>query len=232
MSTPIRVLIVDDHTVVRDGLQALISAEAGMQVVGAASDGIEAVRLARELNPDVILLDLVMPRMDGVQTTLEIKRDNPEARILVLTSFAEDHQVFSAIKSGAMGYLMKDTSSEELIQAIRDTYHYRPAMQPKIARKLMEDIQSQDSRENENALTEREIEILQLVALGKTNQEIADDLVLSERTVRTHITNILAKLGLSNRTQAALYALREGIAHIQYTLPDNPGEKDRGNSLE
>jgi NarL family two-component system response regulator LiaR len=127
---------------------------------------------------------------------------------------------------------MKDTSSEELIQAIRDTYHYRPAMQPKIARKLMEDIQSQDSRENENALTEREIEILQLVALGKTNQEIADDLVLSERTVRTHITNILAKLGLSNRTQAALYALREGIAHIQYTLPDNPGEKDRGNSLE
>ena len=105
-------------------------------------------------------------------------------------------------------------------------------MQPKIARKLMQDIQSQDTKENENALTEREIEILQLVALGKTNQEIADDLVLSERTVRTHITNILAKLGLSNRTQAALYALREGIAHIQYTLPDNPIEKDRGNSPE
>jgi NarL family two-component system response regulator LiaR len=222
MKSNIRVLIVDDHTVVRDGLQALISAEPGMEVVGSAADGIEAVRLAQELKPDVILLDLVMPRMDGVQTTLNIKKDNPDARILVLTSFAENHQVFSAIKSGAMGYLMKDTSSEELIQAIQDTYHYRPAMQPKIARKLMQDIQSQDSKPAaDNALTEREIEILQLVALGKTNQEIADDLVLSERTVRTHITNILAKLGLSNRTQAALYALREGIAHIKYTLPDD-----------
>lgn len=225
MNGDIRVLIVDDHTVVRDGLQALINAEPGMQVVGSAADGVEAVRMARELTPDVILLDLVMPRMDGVQTTLQIKKDNPEARILVLTSFAENHQVFSAIKSGAMGYLMKDTSSEELIQAIRDTYNYQPAMQPKIARKLMQDIQSQDSKAGgENALTEREVEILQLVALGKTNQEIADELVLSERTVRTHITNILAKLGLSNRTQAALYALREGIAHIKYTLPDDqPG---------
>ncbi len=220
MNGDIRVLIVDDHTVVRDGLQALITAEPGMQVVGSAADGVEAVSMARELKPDVILLDLVMPRMDGVQTILEIKKDNPEARILVLTSFAENHQVFSAIKSGAMGYLMKDTSSEELIQAIRDTYNYQPAMQPKIARQLMQDIQSQDSKPgSEMTLTEREIEILQLVALGKTNQEIADDLVLSERTVRTHITNILAKLGLSNRTQAALYALREGIAHIKYTLP-------------
>jgi NarL family two-component system response regulator LiaR len=220
MNGDIRVLIVDDHTVVRDGLQALITAEPGMQVVGSAADGVEAVSMARELKPDVILLDLVMPRMDGVQTILEIKKDNPEARILVLTSFAENHQVFSAIKSGAMGYLMKDTSSEELIQAIRDTYNYQPAMQPKIARQLMQDIQSQGSKPgSEMALTEREIEILQLVALGKTNQEIADDLVLSERTVRTHITNILAKLGLSNRTQAALYALREGIAHIKYTLP-------------
>ena len=223
----IRVLIVDDHTVVRDGLQALISAEPGMQVIGSAADGLEAVRMARELEPDVILLDLVMPRMDGVQTTLEIRSENPDARILVLTSFAENHQVFSAIKAGAMGYLMKDTSSEELIQAIRDTYHYRPAMQPKIARKLMQDIQSQDKEDTDYSLTEREIEILQLVALGKTNQEIADDLVLSERTVRTHITNILAKLGLSNRTQAALYALREGIAHIKYTLPDNQLDEER-----
>jgi len=227
MMADIRVLIVDDHTVVRDGLQALISAEPGMQVIGSAADGLEAVRMARELEPDVILLDLVMPRMDGVQTTLEIRSKNPDARILVLTSFAENHQVFSAIKAGAMGYLMKDTSSEELIQAIRDTYHYRPAMQPKIARKLMQDIQSQDKEDSDYTLTEREIEILQLVALGKTNQEIADDLVLSERTVRTHITNILAKLGLSNRTQAALYALREGIAHIKYTLPDNQLDEER-----
>jgi len=222
MTEIIRVLIVDDHTVVRDGLNALLAAEPGMEVVGSAADGIEAVRLAQELNPDVILLDLVMPRMDGVQATIEIKRNTPDARILVLTSFAENHQVFSAIKSGAIGYMMKDTSSEELIQAIRDTYHNKPALQPEIARKLMRDIQNQAGQESlVNTLTEREIEILQQVALGKTNQEIADELFLSERTVRTHITNILAKLRLSNRTQAALYALREGIAHMRYVKDDN-----------
>jgi two-component system, NarL family, response regulator LiaR len=222
MTETIRVLIVDDHTVVRDGLNALLSAEPGFEVVGSAADGMEAVALVQQVNPDVILLDLVMPRMDGVQATIEIKRTNPEARILVLTSFAENHQVFSAIKSGAIGYLMKDTSSEDLIQAIRDTYHNKPALQPEIARKLMRDIQSQAGQESlVSTLTEREIEILQQVALGKTNQEIADELFLSERTVRTHITNILAKLRLSNRTQAALYALREGIAHMRYVKDEN-----------
>jgi NarL family two-component system response regulator LiaR len=215
----IRVLIVDDHTVVRDGLEALLSAEAGMSVVGSTGDGLQAIKLALELQPDVILMDLVMPHMDGVQATLEIKRKMPEARILVLTSFSEDHQVFSAIKAGAMGYLMKDTSSEELIQAIRDTYHNKPALGPEVARKLMLDIRGEQSA-GADQLTDREIEILQQMALGKTNQEIADELVLSERTVRTHVTNILAKLGLSNRTQAVLYALREGIAHIRYTRDD------------
>jgi len=222
MSENIRVLVVDDHTVVRDGLIALLSAEPGMEIVGSGSDGIEAVKLAKELNPDVILLDLVMPRMDGVQAIQEIKREDPDARILVLTSFAENHQVFSAIKSGAIGYLMKDTSSEELIQAIRDTFHNKPALQPEIARQLMQDIQNQnDGAASDDSLTLREVEILQQVALGKTNQEIADELVLSERTVRTHITNILAKLQLTNRTQAALYALREGIAHIDYIKKDD-----------
>jgi NarL family two-component system response regulator LiaR len=217
MSRPICILIVDDHTVVRDGLNALISAEPGMKVIGMAGDGIEAVRLAQELQPDVILLDLVMPRMDGVQATLEIRKVYPKARILVLTSFAENHMVYSAIKAGAIGYLMKDTSSDELIQAIRDTYFNRPALGPEIARKLMLDIQGQDDEQpNASSLTDREIEILQQMALGKTNQDIADELVLSERTVRTHVTNILAKLGLSNRTQAVLYALRAGIAHMDY----------------
>lgn len=217
MTETIRVLIVDDHTVVRDGLQALLSVEPGMQVVGSAADGIEAVHLARELNPDVILLDLVMPRMDGVQAINEIKRNDPAARILVLTSFAENHQVFSAIKSGAMGYIMKDTSADELIRAIRDTHHNKPVLQPEIARRLMRDIQNPEPQTNiENALTDREMEIIRQVALGKTNQEIADELVVSERTVRTHITNILAKLRLSNRTQLALYALKEGIAHMRY----------------
>jgi len=218
MNKPITVLIVDDHTVVRDGLNALLSAESGMKVVGMVGDGEQAIQLAKEHLPDVILMDLVMPRMDGIQAILQIKKDLPEARILVLTSFAENHMVFSAIKAGANGYLMKDTSSEELIQAIRDTYHNRPALGPDIARKLMLDIQGQDEvTPPENPLTEREVEIIQQMALGRTNQEIADDLVLSERTVRTHVTNILAKLGLSNRTQAVLYALRWGIAHIPYT---------------
>jgi NarL family two-component system response regulator LiaR len=212
MTETIRVLIVDDHTVVRDGLQALLSVEPGMQVVGSAADGIEAVRLAQELTPDVILLDLVMPRMDGVQAINEIKHNNPSARILVLTSFAENHQVFSAIKSGAMGYIMKDTSADELIRAIRDTYHNKPVLQPEIARKLMRDIQNPVPQTTiENTLTDREMEIMRQVALGKTNQEIADELVVSERTVRTHITNILAKLRLSNRTQLALYALKEAL---------------------
>jgi NarL family two-component system response regulator LiaR len=222
MNESIRVIIVDDHTVVRDGLNALISAEPGMQVVGSAADGQEAIELVGKLKPDVILLDLVMPNIDGVQATLEIKKIFPSARILVLTSFAENHMVYSAIKAGAIGYLMKDTSSEELIQAIRDTYLEKPALGPEIARKLMMDIQGQENEASiENPLTEREIEILKEMALGKTNQQIADDLVVSERTVRTHVTNILGKLGLSNRTQAVLYALREGIAYIDFTLDEN-----------
>jgi NarL family two-component system response regulator LiaR len=225
MSEPIRVLIVDDHTVVRDGLNALLSVEPGIFVIGSAADGLQAVKLAAELNPDIILLDLVMPKMDGVQAINEIKKNNPETKILVLTSFAENHQVYSAIKSGAIGYLMKDSSADDLIEAIRDTYENKPVLQPEIARKLMHDIQGQENRKPlKNALTDREIEILRQVALGKTNQEIADELVVSERTVRTHITNILAKLRLSNRTQAALYALREGIAHMRYVEGDDESE--------
>lgn len=218
MENNIRVLIADDHTVVRDGITALLSSEDNIQVIGSAADGAEAVRLAHELDPDVILLDLVMPRMDGIQAIGEIKTDNPQAKILVLTSYAESHQIYSAIKSGAMGYLLKDSSSDDLIKAIRDTNNNIPVLQPEIAHKLMKDIQnSGEVGASKSKLTNREIEILSHVALGKTNQEIADELVLSERTVRTHITNILAKLQLTNRTQAALYALREGIAHIRYT---------------
>ncbi len=216
----ITILVVEDHTVVRDGLRALISAEPGMQVIGTAGDGVEAVTLAEALQPDVILMDLILPRLDGVEATRQIRKMNPAVRILVLTSFGENQLIFSAIKAGAVGYLMKDTSSEELLQAIRDTAQGQPSFQPEIARKLTGEFPV--SGEKEPELTSREIEILQLVALGKTNQEIADHLFLSERTVRTHITNILSKLGLTNRTQAALYALRTGIAHIDYSLPDEP----------
>ena len=223
MNENIRVLIVDDHNIVRDGLEALISAEEGMTVVGTANDGYEAVEKTQNLNPDVILMDLVMPNMDGVEATIRISQHHPGSRILILTSFAEDHQVFSAIKAGASGYLLKDSSSQELINAIKEVYYNNPVLQPETARKLFKDIQQSTQKEIlPNELTDREIEILKQIALGKSNQEIADELVLSERTVRTHITNILTKLRLSNRTQAALYALQEGLAHLDYSKGKQP----------
>ena len=210
-----KILIVDDEPFNVDYLEQELE-ELNYETIS-ATNGQEALDKVRGASPDVILLDLVMPRMDGVQASLEIKKAYSPARILVLTSFSEDHMVVSAIRAGAIGYLVKDTSSEDLLQAIRDTYRNQPVLGPEIARKLMEEIQGGESQAGSVAsLTEREVEILQQMALGLTNQEIADVLVLSERTVRTHVTNILAKLGLSNRTQAVLYALRAGIAHIDY----------------
>jgi NarL family two-component system response regulator LiaR len=211
----IRILIADDHAVVREGLRALIDTEPGMELVGEGADGVEAVSQARSLQPDVILLDLVMPRKDGIEAIGEIKQENPDARILVLTSFAEDEKVFSAVKAGALGYLLKDASPQELLQAIRDVHRGEPSMQPTIAHKVMRELQrSTNLPPTEEPLTEREMEVLRLVAQGLTNQEIADELFISERTVRAHVSNILSKLHLANRTQAALYALREGLAPL------------------
>jgi NarL family two-component system response regulator LiaR len=215
MSEDIRILIADDHAVVREGLRALIDVEPGMALVGEAADGIEAVQKARSLQPDVILLDLVMPRMGGIEAIGEIKRENPGARILVVTSFAEDEKVFPAIKSGALGYLLKDSSPQELLQAIRDVHQGEPSMHPTIARKLVRELQrSSNLPPTEEPLTEREAEVVGLVARGLSNQEIGERLFISERTVRTHVSNILSKLHLANRTQAALYALREGLARL------------------
>jgi NarL family two-component system response regulator LiaR len=212
MTENIRLLIADDHTLVRAGLCALISTEPGMEVVGEAADGVEAVLKARSLRPDIILLDLVMPRQGGIEAIAEIKAEDPEARILVLTSFADDDKVFPAIKAGALGYLLKDSSPQQLLQAIRDVHRGESALDPAIARKLIRELnQPPDLPRTEEPLTAREAEVLRLVAQGLSNQEIAERMVVSERTVRTHVSNILSKLHLANRTQAALYAVREGL---------------------
>ena len=216
MSNPIRILITDDHAIVREGQRALIDVEPGMEVVGEAADGLEAVELARVLQPDVILLDLLMPRMGGVEAIRQIKAENARSRILVLTSFAEDDKVYAAIKAGALGYLLKDASPDEILAAIREVASGHASMPPAIAHKLMSELQrTSNLPPTEDPLTEREVEILKLVAQGLPNLEIAERLVVSERTVRTHVSNILGKLHLANRTQAALYALREGLASLE-----------------
>ncbi|HMQ54292.1 MAG TPA: response regulator transcription factor [Anaerolineae bacterium] len=217
MTDQIKILIADDHAVVREGLRLLLGSEPGMAVVGQAADGVEAVQMAERLQPDVILLDLMMPNKNGIEAITEIKNNNSEARILVLTSFAEDEMVFPAIKGGALGYLLKDSSPQELLQAIRDTYEGESSLHPTIARKLIREINrpAQDLPPAEEPLTEREVEVLKLVAHGLSNQAIAEKLTISERTVRTHVGNILKKLHLANRTQAALYALREGLTDLK-----------------
>ncbi len=215
MPENIRILIADDHAVVRRGLRALIDTEPNMEVVGEASDGVEAVDQASELKPDVILLDMVMPRKSGPDVIADIKDQNPNARILVLTSFAQDDQVFPAIKAGALGYLLKDSSPQDLIQAIHNVHQGESSLHPSIARMLIAELsQPSTMPPTDDPLTDREVEVLKLVAQGLSNEDIAQSLVISERTVGTHVSNLLEKLHLANRTQAALYALREGLASL------------------
>ena len=216
MTKTIRILIADDHPVVREGLRRLIDTQPEMELVGEAADGVEAVEKALSSRPDVVLLDLVMPRKDGIEAISEIKHGNPDARILVLTSFAEDEKVFPAIKCGALGYLLKDSSPQELLDALRKAHRGEPSLHPLIALKLMRELnQRSNLPPSRDPLTEREAEVLKLVARGMSNQEISEVLFVGDRTVSNHVSSILDKLHLANRTQAALYALREGHATLE-----------------
>jgi NarL family two-component system response regulator LiaR len=210
MTQRISVLIADDHSIVREGLRAVINAESDMKLIGEAGDGEEARQKALTLKPDVIVMDLMMPRKNGLDATKEIKQANPHARILVLTSFAEDEMVFSAIKAGALGYLLKDSSAQELPDAIRCLYRGESSLHPSIARKLVMHC-AQDVNSDPDALTEAEIQVLKLLAHGLKNQAIGAELNISERTARFHVSSILSKLHLENRTEAALYAIRKGL---------------------
>jgi len=220
MADQIRVLVVDDHVVVRRGIRALLATVETIEVVGEAEDGREALRKAQALKPDVILLDLLMPHMDGIEVTERVMAKDSEARILVLTSFAADDKVFPAIKAGALGYLLKDTGPEDLVRAIHQVHQGESSLSPAIARKVLQELARPSDRPlTPEPLTDREVEVLQVVARGLSNQEIADDLMISEATVRTHVSNILGKLHLASRTQAALYALREGLASLDDPAP-------------
>jgi NarL family two-component system response regulator LiaR len=215
MTVPIRVLIADDHAILRKGIRALLSTEPDMEVVGEASDGLETVAMAKALHPDVILMDLVMPRMDGIEATRQITALQSGTRVLVLTSFAGDDKVFPAIKAGALGYLLKDTGPGQLVEAIRQVHRGEPSLEPSIARKVLQELlQPAKEPPTTEPLTEREMEVLRLIAQGRSNRQIAEELVIAELTVRTHVSNILSKLHLASRTQAALYALKEGFASL------------------
>ncbi len=215
MERPIRVLITDDHAIVREGLRAVIESKPDMEIVGEAENGAQAVPLALEQRPDVILMDLLMPVKSGIEAINEIRRQNPEARILVLTSYADNEQVFSAIRAGALGYLLKESSPQELIEAIRCVHRGEPSLHPAVARKLILGFAQETKSDPETiALTDRELEVLKLVARGLTNPEIAASLSVGEGTVRFHVSNILTKLQLENRTQAVLYALRKGMVSL------------------
>jgi NarL family two-component system response regulator LiaR len=209
--------MADDHPLVRDGIRSLLQTQPDIELVGEATNGLEAVALAGELSPDVILLDLVMPQMDGLEALARIVEADPGARVLVVTSFDEDEKVFPAIKGGALGYILKEAPPLTLAQAIRDVGRGELWLHPTVARKVIGDLRgpADDPPPGAPALTAREVEVLQYVARGMSNQEIAEQLVLSAATVGYHVSNILGKLHLANRTQAALYALREGLSSLE-----------------
>jgi DNA-binding NarL/FixJ family response regulator len=213
--TRIRILIVDDHEIVREGLQTLLSEEADFEVVGTAGDGAAAVALAETKTPDVIIMDLVMPGLDGIEATRRILGDNPQAHVVVLTTFADDQHVREAIQAGAIGYLLKDVLKADLLRALRDAAMGRPSLHPEVQQHLMREVAGKRSSQEQAPLhanlTEREIGILRLIAEGRSNKEIAATLHLTEGTIKGYVSTIFDKLGVADRTQAALYAVKHGL---------------------
>jgi NarL family two-component system response regulator LiaR len=211
LTDPVRVVIVDDHVVVRQGLRAFLEAQDDIEIVGEAGDGEEAVRVVRDLVPDIVLMDLVMPKLDGVAAIREVRALSPSTSVIVLTSYVDDDKVFAAVKAGAAGYLLKDVQPSELADAIRTVNGGEALLHPAVAAKLMQEFAEPRRTAPASNLTEREVEVLRLVARGMANKEIARELGVAEKTVKTHVSNILQKLHLDDRTQAALYAVREHI---------------------
>ena len=212
----IRILVADDESVVRDGVVAILSFQADMKVVGEAENGLKAVELARQTKPDVVLLDMRMPKLNGLEAIPKLKEASPKSRILVLTSFAESDMVYQTIKAGALGFLLKDARRDQLLQAIRDVANGQASIQPSIAMKVIHEIDHPaELMYTADPLTPREHETLRLIARGLSNQEIAASMVVHERTVAKYVSSILEKLHLANRTQAALYAIREGLAEAK-----------------
>jgi NarL family two-component system response regulator LiaR len=215
----IRVVIVDDHTVVRQGLRFMLEQRAEVEVVGEGSDGEQAITLAGELVPDVLLLDLLMPKLDGIAAVRAIKRLTPTTQIIILTSYYEDDQIFNAIKAGALSYLLKDASAHDLVEAVCRASRGESMLHPLVAARVLQEIRQREHAPLQD-LTPRELEVLTHLARGRSNQEIARALVISEPTVRTHIANILSKLQLADRTQAAIYALQHQVVPLTDALED------------
>ncbi len=215
MTSQISILLVEDHTIVRGGLAAIIGFEADMKVIGEASDGVEAVEMACRLKPDVIIMDLLMPNMDGIEAMTHIRAENPEAHVLVLTSFGDTDKMLQAVKAGAQGYILKNALPEELLNAVREVSRGAISFQPAIANQIIDGLSKSERVEpQDEPLTGRETEVLVLIANGLSNDEIAEALTISKRTVNVHINNIMGKLHLANRAQAAIYAVRKGLITV------------------
>lgn len=212
MDKPIKVLLVDDHEMVRIGLAAVLGTEEGIEVVGEANNGKEGIRLALEYRPDVVLMDLVMEGMDGIETTRRLLAQHPDCKVIVLTSFLDDNKMYPVIEAGAFSYLLKTSRASEIAQAIRAAAKGQSILESQVASKIMNRFrQPKPAAAPHEELTEREMEVLRLIASGKSNQEVADELFIGVKTVKFHVTNILAKLGVEDRTQAAIYAFKQGL---------------------